>query len=660
MFFDEFRTGLTAGSCFPCHPTAYCHPSARFNVSPIRPVQCVTYPPGSDLAIAQSGTDGTERLRESVILLPLSRDIAVDANRDGTIEFAGNAGSGAPPGDASDQTAEDRPFRFWLNDDDDRDEADHPGSSRRDCADDQIQSGRDLEDFARLHIYIGGLHAEFVSGALQIGFEWKDTGGTAPAIKAYGAAENGGGDQYLQTPIVAANQATGAAGTALGTVAAGGSFKLPPSFWGADVLAGRPALGADAPNRYLLFEGVAEGKGRLALTIWKDGKKIGDGPGVWLELKDVRRMYQRAKARPENIAAPQESVSGPFSGPAWSVSDDWNWPFEPAADEGKRAVIFVHGWSMDYNSYLSFAETMFKRLWHRGFKGRYCTLRWDPLIVAEAFGDPDLPVGNGEYNRSEHRAWVYGASLKGFAETLRAEDFAVSLIGHSMGNIVCGSALRRGLAVDNYLLMQAAVPAGCYDAGAAVNGYDKFWLAEADDPTPDYHLAPDGAATKGYRGFLAGIGDNAGRIVNFHNLDDFALATGDVYFGTLNANWEANQEKYKPDGNAATVWHYFYFPDRENVAERARLRVDYLNGRDVTDSYEMKAFVARPRSKAAGAVDESLHNLPGGAITANVDLQDYGFAGDRHDHSGQFDRNIHEVGELYSRIINFLQPASVP
>ncbi len=32
-----------------------------------------------------------------------------------------------------------------------------------------------------------------------------------------------------------------------------------------------------------------------------------------------------------------------------------------------------------------------------------------------------------------------------------------------MGNIVAGSALRDGLQVDNYALLNAAVPAACYD-----------------------------------------------------------------------------------------------------------------------------------------------------------------------------------------------------
>lgn len=103
-----------------------------------------------------------------------------------------------------------------------------------------------------------------------------------------------------------------------------------------------------------------------------------------------------------------------------------------------------------------------------------CSFRWDPLVVNE------LQLYAGEYNRSEHRAFLYGEALKHYVESIKNEGFDVTLVGHSMGNVVCGSALQQGLSVRNYLLMEAAIPAGCYDTGGdsgtgGVNGYDRFW-----------------------------------------------------------------------------------------------------------------------------------------------------------------------------------------
>ena len=45
--------------------------------------------------------------------------IAVDANRVGVIKFAGNYDSTEAQGKPYDKTEEAKPFRFWINDDDD-------------------------------------------------------------------------------------------------------------------------------------------------------------------------------------------------------------------------------------------------------------------------------------------------------------------------------------------------------------------------------------------------------------------------------------------------------------------------------------------------------------------------------------------------------------
>jgi pimeloyl-ACP methyl ester carboxylesterase len=426
---------------------------------------------------------------------------------------------------------------------------------------------------------------------------------------------------------------------------------LPNDFW----------VGSREENatKYLLFEGSGEGQGELVLTIHQsDGTQIAEAGSCWLDLKQIKKMYQRGKGLPEGIAAPHHSANGPFTGPTASVGDPWDWPFEKDPTEENSAVVFVHGWSMTYDAYFSFAETMFKRLWHQGFKGRFCSFRWDPLVAKEA------QLYAGEYNRSEHRALLYGQALRQFVEPIKGEGLDVSLIGHSMGNVVCGSALQQGLSIRSYLLMEAAFPAGCYDEGGGngaggVNGYDRFWALEASKPTPDYHQDPNGESTKGYRGFLQGVRSNANQIVNFHNMDDFALATG-IKFFWFEANWEKNQTDYKPDGSGTAIhasdWRYLYDMSETDAVTKGRLEnIHFINStpvwaltRYINDSYEMKAFIARPRSKAVGAVDASLGNRP--SIMQHVNLQEYGFDGRESDHSGQFNRRIQQVHELYREI----------
>lgn len=243
-------------------------------------------------------------------VVPLTMKLVVDANRDGWMDFDG------------DSTSQNKPCRFWVNDDDDRDEQDHPGSSVKDSTNNQIESQRDLEDFTRLHINIGGLQDAIAAGDIQVGLEWRDVAsGTSPAIKIYIAAETDGGDQYLKSEIWAVNQSTGTAATSIGTISSGGSFKFPTSFWQEDIASGRPVLSFTNSSRYLIFEGSGEGKGRLVLTFWQGGQKVGDGAGVWLDLKDVKKMYERSYGKPRSGSAPWKKPSeyNPYQEPVVSI-----------------------------------------------------------------------------------------------------------------------------------------------------------------------------------------------------------------------------------------------------------------------------------------------------------------------------------------------------
>ena len=354
-------------------------------------------------------------------LIPI--ELAVDANRDGEIQV----------GRARDRTDVNSPFRFWCNDDNDGtgNGAEFVGGPE-DSSDTEIASKRDLEDFARVWLRIGGLHKEIAAGTIKIGLKWRNS--TTPSINLYQAAEANGRTRYLERNGPATSQISEEYKTAKATVSGIIAAVLPTSVFS--------NLTEQRPNTYFLFEGVAEGKGQLVVTFHSaSGTEIAEGPGVWLDLMNVKSMYQRGKALPEGIAAPHHNPNGQFSGPTLSVSDEWSWPFEKDHAEEQTAAIFVHGWSMTYEAYFSFAETMFKRLWHQGFKGRFCAFRWDPLVARES------QLYAGEYHRSEHRALLYGQALRQFAQMIKSEGLEVSLIGHSMGNVVCGSALQQGLSV---------------------------------------------------------------------------------------------------------------------------------------------------------------------------------------------------------------------
>jgi len=118
-------------------------------------------------------------------LLPVG--VTVDYNRDGNIDDEDTS-----------QSSESRPFSFWLNNDqDDKDYGETLPASSADSSDSQIKSIRDLEDFARLRINIGGIHEQIRSGEIKVGLKWKNITEGSPSVKIWTNMSLGGGADYL-------------------------------------------------------------------------------------------------------------------------------------------------------------------------------------------------------------------------------------------------------------------------------------------------------------------------------------------------------------------------------------------------------------------------------------------------------------------------------
>ena len=383
-------------------------------------------------------------------LIPVA--IAVDGNRDGTINL--NGGS-------ADLTSSAAPFRFWINDDNDGSATgtEVVGGSA-DHADNQISSERDLEDFSRLWLNLEGLQEGIAARTHRIGLKWKNVTGS-PSVKVYRTAETAGGTRYLTDLSIAASQTSDGFAAAKTTVSGSTAAMLPPDTF--------DRLNKQNPNVYLLFEGVSEGKGELCLTIHKfDGTETGEGPSVWLDLVKVKQMYRWVKATgiDTSFQEPhQEGGAPPEPSMGW-VDDQAGHAYDEDApvswNETRHYIVFVHGWNISNDRARNFfADTMFKRLWQRGFKGRFAALYW-PTLYDSFLGIPYT------YNASEYRAWKCGESLKQFISSLPS-GYTKNLVAHSMGNIVVGSALRKGVrSVTNYAMLNAAVPAICYDASGGV------------------------------------------------------------------------------------------------------------------------------------------------------------------------------------------------
>ncbi len=566
----------------------------------------------------------------SLFLYLLPAGMAVDANRDGTIAFSG---------DNRDTTTSETPFRFWINDDNDgtRDsEEEVINPSFPDYEDGLIQTARDLEDFARIHLVFDAFQKDLADGTVRIGLKFKNVGGTTPKIQIYRSADVGGTDSYVKDEQAALAQMGAREAATLGEVSDGPPMLLPQDFWA-----------EENPNstKCLLFEATGEGKGQLVMIInQSDGSQIGEGPSVWLDLKNVKKMYQRGRAVPVFQDQPYDHMD------AWTPSQiiaepfEADHPFSQPRDEEKNVIVYVHGINgpgsqdIEYQGWMSDSETIFKRLWHQGFKGRFAAFKWLALTPAFPF----------RFNESEYRAWKCGQGLAHFLSGLPS-DYQRNLYSFSQGAPVCGAALSvYGASVANYVMTQAAVPAGCYDTSPVINNYDLFAKREPQSPTPDT------TEDLGYRGYLSSL-NVSGAVVSFFNTVDYALKTGEEL--GQNISWEANELDYKPNANLGLLGHRTYaydFGPRSNpypVGQRCFLRDVYapFNQRQLTDIHESMSFVARPRSEAAG-VSASV----AGRITGRYNVgpgSPSAFDRDSSDHGGQFSRRIQRLQPYYENLL---------
>lgn len=578
--------------------------------------------PGTTLLTLTGPGGFQDKLRISVVKV-VKIDMAMDGNRDGSITF-----------EVVDRTSQTQPYAFWINNDCDSEKGDDPDGKTPNYSDKKINGIRDLEDFARLHINVAGILPLLKKSEMRLALKFRNTTGK-PGINLWKAVESDGGEGYLTDAAIARKHLSQ---TCLGNINAGQSYTITQKFWN--------ELPDGDQTAHLLFEGTGTGKGELMLEAIKDSNVVCEVQGVWMDLKDIKAMYERAKATPEiieppyNFAYPHRDPPEPNMG--W-VSDSSGHPFEPAWDEdtqNRSYIVFVHGWNMSYNDSINYAETMFKRLWWRGYKGRFAFFRW-PTYWNSA--TPISPVNAylARYNESEYIAWKSGRSLNQFVNSL-PRGYTRNITAHSMGNIVVGSALQQGMIVANYALLQAAVPACCYDVRPVLNQAPRFGSLYWKSPTPDDDSDPATRALA-YRGQLRNAGGN---LISFFLPQDRA---------TVRA-WEFNNYQFKPYNPRGSGGYYY----QTNAPSGQKLGVGFMwsVGRFVRTTHEAMAYVAKSPTKAVGAEGQTR-----GAIDSVVDLSFpvYGNQnGFDREHSAEFMRSIQELQTFYRELMSQLNVRQKP
>lgn len=601
---------------------------------------------------ADLGGAGVNAISREAHLTLLPVGLAVDANRNGEVEFG------------IDKTSSATPYRFWINNDDDslEDEEEYGEDSQPDHLDEHLTTQRDLEDFTRLQLMVGGLYEQLKNGDIQVTLKFKDgtvEGNPALNLRLHLGDEGfEGGREYLKDEFEASRQRFSYA--FVGKVTKNSGCALPQWLWSGEesteVLGYYAPISSTHPYRYLLFEGASEGKGELVLEFKKDSEVLGEISSCWINLLDVRKMYQRAKItpdHPDDFTEPSNFEGEPFNPTITPPLPEigWTWdpngkPFIEDPEENKEYLIFVHGWRMTYVGSQKYAETMFKRLWHTGYKGRFAFVRWPTYSEDDDSWVLGWTDGKFTYNGSDYRAWLSGKGVAAFVNSLPIE-YVRNITAHSMGNIVVGSALREGMLVDNYALFNAAVPAMCYDGNEA--------LYEFPRETPDGDADPITNAL-GFKEKITAV--NVRRsVINFYLEDDSAL-TGLIEIPGLGQmfGWEDNNKNFKPETFDLGESGYLY--DQSRLAgTKVQLTFAKLGlvkfDRHLRSFHESAAYATASRTKTVGADART-----DGLINDKVDMgAEYGF-GDTH--SAEWLWRIQKTERFYYDLMLKLELNPIP
>jgi len=591
----------------------------------------------------------------SLIAMP----VAVDANRDGKITF-----------DEQDTTTAEKPYVFWANDDcDDGHNVDVtstssdweeddlepvlgselPDNDQRnllDCWTPTISCRRDLEDFSRLWIDFSAISQllDLSDPHLTLQYRMQRTPaapGEQPYVTFYQAIETDGGRKYLTDNDTGYNQIQGEYGQWLrGT----SGMEIPSRAW-----RNLPPDGIC----HLLFEcGEVRGPTSIVFSLTRDGSTVLEMPPVYLDIKRITDMYETwtvGDAVQPNVDynVLPSAVASQTSGLGLPA---------PSTQEEKDYIMFVHGWNMPPWEKTAFANTMYKRLWHQGYKGRFGAFRWPTFWNFHASFEALFQLSH--FDDSEIRAWKSAAQLGSLLGTLAgtykdsSDRSLVRVYAHSMGNVVASEALRQAGHVANapvhiYIAAQAALSSHVFDETTT----PMDTLDPKKSPDPYGHYWQNGASawpTQWQYDSLPSYMDTAYMpistiCINHYNAVDWALTDN---------NWQRNQ-RLKPD-NKYAYRALDMLLDPQSTYRYRRSEDFGLSFATIltmpVDRHEIFSYAARSWGKATGQTGST-----GGVFDAGKSLslnETFGFDGTHKYHSGQFRSSIQKRWEYWSKALN--------
>jgi len=124
----------------------------------------------------------------------------------------------------------------------------------------------------------------------------------------------------------------------------------------------------------------------------------------------------------------------------------------------KTDVFFIHGFKVSEESAKGWHSEFFKRLHQSGSNARFFGVTWKGDISENLLGSAVC------YHLDVSNAFVTAGTLVTFlSENAGRLNPMKTVLAHSLGNMVASAALQAANCFDNYLMLNAAVPAEAYD-----------------------------------------------------------------------------------------------------------------------------------------------------------------------------------------------------
>lgn len=367
------------------------------------------------------------------VLLPAR--IRVDADRDGTIE------PGEDPANPDlEYVRHELPWYYWINDDQDTEEedkarADIPGQDNGNATDRRVNGMRDLVDFFPLQLDIASLVRAFPPSNPGISYRLRH----ADAAMAFVPTELG--PDLVRAYHDDVDTATELSDDATVLIPADG-VALEPAF------VERAVAGDGA---VLLLEATRATRAPLHLEVWQGGVRM-TTVALPLSIGSVEDMFGHVSLTGAVGIAPRTA-----SRPAGA-----NWA---RVLEDPAAFVFVHGYNVNQQQARGWQAEFFKRMWWSGLRAQFWGVTWHGA-------ESQIPIAHVSPNYQANVITAFGTAPQ-FAEFVAELRQAtgvhrVHVAAHSLGNVVVSSAISDfDAAVDQYFLLNAAVPREAYDGREA-------------------------------------------------------------------------------------------------------------------------------------------------------------------------------------------------